>query len=449
MTKIYLVLAPLDKGYTELGEYGSFQPNGLLALGSYLHNHMTGIDLTIIDGQHSTKEEIIQEVSKNRPKILGICPTIVSYQNTLEIAQAGKENGAVVILGGHHAAGLSRNILLNRSFVDYVVIGDGEIPLSRIVSGQNENTISGLVYRNGSDILINPRDEPDLSEYGKLRFSLLDLNPYGNTFKRKFPQRSYSKTASTYSQKGCFKQKDRGRCDFCGRMDIRHRTRNPEIVRDEIDMLVNSGIDFIRDTSDDFFANLSYVKSYIYELQKADYHRTVPMRIFARADSITPETVEYAQAMNVEEVFIGIETGDPELKEKVGKGSDNNQDIVAVRLLKESGIRTICSLVMGLEGTTKYTLENDLRHCEKLSKEGNVDTIHPNLIQVIPNSRYYFKLIKKHPELESEDRIDLRTIQQIWIDEFTNVNSDYIEDVAKRIMQLAPYSIGHGWTEVK
>ena len=72
------------------------------------------------------------------------------------------------ILGGVHPTVCPEECV--KTGADFVVMGDGEIPLYRLASNEDPKNINGLAYISGGKIIINPRVRSDLVNLEDLPF---------------------------------------------------------------------------------------------------------------------------------------------------------------------------------------------------------------------------------------------------------------------------------------
>jgi radical SAM superfamily enzyme YgiQ (UPF0313 family) len=139
-------------------------PVGLFSLASILAGN--GIKTKII---HCGLEELLdpdfhlkKTMEKYNPRI--VCISLHWYVHTYEVINianiAKKCCGALTILGGITASFYDIDILRNFSFVDIVIRGDGEIPLSKVVenylSGKDFSDIPNVTFRENNSIKQNP-----------------------------------------------------------------------------------------------------------------------------------------------------------------------------------------------------------------------------------------------------------------------------------------------------
>ncbi|MBM4331487.1 MAG: radical SAM protein [Deltaproteobacteria bacterium] len=91
--------------------------------------------------------------------------------------------------------------------------------------------------------------------------------------------------------------------------------------------------------------------------------------IYGNAKSILRKSVDELKALKERKlgiIYLGVETGDPALLEKVGKGASYEQMVEAGKRVKEAGITLSATVLLGLGGV-KYGKEHALATAKILS----------------------------------------------------------------------------------
>ena len=109
-------------------------------------------------------EEIKQKIEVSNADVFGISSSFTPYhEEALKIAQMIKEwdRRKIVVMGGSHVSCDPEGVLKN-PFVDYAILGEGEIRfplfLEQVEKGgvKGLEKIDGIVYRKRGEIYINP-----------------------------------------------------------------------------------------------------------------------------------------------------------------------------------------------------------------------------------------------------------------------------------------------------
>ncbi|WP_319575774.1 B12-binding domain-containing radical SAM protein [uncultured Desulfobacter sp.] len=213
-------------------------------------------------------EHIANLTRQEKPFLVGISALFTPYWGqALDTARAVKRfwPNAFIVLGGHHVTQFPKNCL-EYSEIDFLIQGEGEIPmvqLARLLKDQTPGTlpeaadlnqISGIGFRHGNDIVLNPPFWAD-SPHG------LDQNAL-DKIDWHFYQRNKKAAITIVASRGCPFS-----CSYCAVSAAGNyadfRMRPVKDVLDEIKLQAESKqIGFI-DFEDE---NLTLKKSWVMEL---------------------------------------------------------------------------------------------------------------------------------------------------------------------------------------
>ena len=201
--KLNLINPPIDFGYKSSLRTGIYPPLNLAVLAGYVKRHSKfDLEVKLLDGEVDSNDRIRDNIASD---IVAISCNVLNYKSAIEIAEVAREKGAKVLLGGPYAGEMAERILKNRNYIDAVVSGDGELALSKYISGEKYENIPNLIYRRSErNIQFNPYRKEDLNSLPMPDFCNLDLNRYfENHWKRYGIFKPYSGSLPIYSMKGC------------------------------------------------------------------------------------------------------------------------------------------------------------------------------------------------------------------------------------------------------
>lgn len=343
--KIQLIHPPADEKYNCLeAKWLKSAPIGLELIASALPKSCV---VEIIDGNNMSLQEILERIDGG---YVGVSDWYSKHDNALKILERAKKKGAITIIGGPNATHLSDRILRNHSFVDYVVVGDGEEALRRIVSGENSQTISNLVYRANDEIRRNVVNNVNLNRIFTIEHI---LNPDYNR-KNPFPLSSI---------RGCIKAEKYGRCSFCS---IEHRLKlmSPKSVWEQISLLKDRyGFEYFFETGDSFVVGI--FPELLLE-SRPDHLKKIKFRIYASPDQINEPVVETLKKLNVKEIFLGVESIDENILEQAGKRYYKNQIDKALSLINKAGISAQVPFIYGLPEESQKSMKNTFEYARQI-----------------------------------------------------------------------------------
>lgn len=437
MRIIDLIVPPSRDDTVAVSRSGFFSPIGLLSIATFVHQSLGDADIRISDGNITPEAEI-----SIRPdaELVGFSPTILSYDSCLRLARQAKSNGSTVILGGYHASSLGQRVLESNDFVDYVVDGDGEMPLRELLLGRSPAEIPGLIYRSYSGTRRNTVKRVQLDSYPLADRGLLDRHEYIRRFQDKYLDRGFHIPDLIYSQKDCMWGAKTGGCVFCARIDKDYRARSVERVWEEILWLRDTyGADYVWDVTGSFIGNPEWVRAFHAARPKES---GVALEIYGRAPEIlAPGMAQMLKDIGVHKIFIGAESGDQQDLRLAVKGSTPRTNLRAAQTCASHGITLSLGFVVGLPGETEESLGRTLTHVAQLVKEAEVETISCAVLLPIPGSKS-FNMLAEHPETAAKygtgDRWDLEEMQRDWLRLFTSISYEYAVDVSERILSHAP-----------
>jgi len=418
--KVQLIRPPMDEWYKseELLELVSV-PIGPAILSASIRE-MEGVKVEIIDGIHSSLDKIKDHVNGD---VVGASEVYSQHLNSLEILEYAKKKGATTILGGPNVNYLASRILKNHPFVDYVVVGDGEEALPQLLTNDNLQDISNLVFRGKNEIMYGPPRNASLTTMFDLEDIVnLDFNP-----KNIFP---------LFSIRGCIKAEKKGRCSFCS---MKHSLviMEPELVWKQISILNERyDIDYFWETGDSFI-----VKDFPERLLKyrPENLKHIKLRIFATPDQITKKSLDILSELNTKAVIIGVDAIDDHVLELAGKSYRRANIENAVNLLEDYNIKPHLTLIYGLSGETKESAERIYKFVRDVISRDAKIIVNCSFPIPFPGTRLYanlrnHELVRKEykGDLDHDDFFDYKSLVKLHLKYFTSTEYDEIQNYIKK-----------------
>jgi radical SAM superfamily enzyme YgiQ (UPF0313 family) len=197
------------------------------------------------------------------------------------------------------------------------------------------------------------------------------------------------------------------------------------------------GVNSIWDIADDNLNNRDWFTEFVKKRPKSC--RDIRFFIYSRVNPIKPWVIEYFHELNVEEVFLGVESGDNRLLKSAFKGQTREMAFRALKLLNDNKIKFYPSFVLGLPGETEDSLNNTLNLCKDIAELGGLDRISTTTLKPIPGSIAFDNVLRKTRfghDLSGMDEIDLGFLENYWIDRFTEVSYQTIVEYKEMINNL-------------
>ena len=425
-----------------------YPPLGLMSLATRLEmDYPDDAEVKIID-------EDVEPISVdefNNADFVGFHTNTMNYENCLRFAKEAKKRGARIILGGPHSTILWKNIMWNRSCIDFIVINEGEIPLSLLIGrylGENNiplNEIPNLIYRdeNTGNTEFKISDKSHINKAENMIIpsrKYIDAEKYIANSRKiyKGTETPFHRPFSIYSSKGCTWRDRSGGCIFCARLEKGVRFRNINEIWQEIQMLKNDyHADNIWDISDDNLNNerwfIDFVDSKPQNLDDLSFF------IYSRVNLINDRIVEYMKKLNVFEVYLGFETGDDNMLKKALKGSSTKVGLNAAKRLKENNIKYFPSFVLGLPDEDETSLKNTYEFVREIYNIGGIYRLAASILMPIPGSKVFDLLLadKEGREiLEGNDIVDIKQLEKLWVKNYTNIDYEALKEYQKKIVEF-------------
>lgn len=426
-SKIALINPPLDDGKTYCVDNGYWAPLNLLCLASYLHAETRNLETRILDHQVIEEKSMWRELADFQPDLVGLSPTIDSYQKTLRIAANVKRKwGADVVLGGSYATEVAENILNLRPFIDYVIVRDGEIALTDLAAGVPIKDVDNLVYREQNVVKRNNVRLHATATLREIDYSHIDLNPYFENHARSLNPGSFSKPVAFMTQRGCAWREKSGGCVFCSRIEPFARFDNPEESWANLrNLRERFGVDSMLEVSDDFLGDLNWFHHF-HESRPSDMKQFGIRFIYGRANHINPENADILADLNTEEICLGVESGDERILRNTVKGCSPARQRHAMKLLEERDIKMIVSILLGLPGETAESLKNTRDFVEETLAMSNVNEMVVSIMIPLPGSRAHSQLLNLNPGMRAKyshwDEVRVNEMQRDWVENFCEVD---------------------------
>ncbi len=327
---------------------------------------------------------VIEQVVRSDPDLIcfSVMSVMVSWANNL--AQVLKEElpHVPIVFGGYHPTGTPETVMLE-SFVDYVVVGEGEHALAQLCDALEDGTtpvdIPGVWYRDENGAIVDKgRAQP---------VEMLDELPYvdKSIFENHVPLHTYYLSSLA---RGCIYD-----CSYCAVSLFNEFSRDsglkqfryfsPERAVDELkchaEHYGSKWIDFRHAI---FAVNQDWIEAFC---QSYKDKIGVPFRVFMHPSVVKEKAARTLKDAGCFTIQMGLESFDQNLRREALNRNETNKTIMrAIDTMEEVGIPYTLDYILGLPGQTETELENvlemfsRLKHCYRLS---------PFMCQYLPGSK--------------------------------------------------------------
>jgi len=311
------------------------------------------LNLSLKPGRRSIQEYFSDFLTQFKQTPLMLCMTATSahLDEAEEIARTAKQMvpAALRVIGGPHVS-VAAGDFLNNSEFQVACIGEGVETLSElallvsIVGNPDFSMIEGITFKHGNNrVYSNPLRVPlfALDDYPFPSDSLgffrgLTENPAEN-------QNQLIYILSGY---GCPHD-----CIFCAQQSIhgqKIRERSADNIIEEISYLFARGFRKFAFVQETFLNRKKRIDSFCRLIE--DSGMQIEWTAEARADQLDYAQLKHMQSAGLRFIQIGVESGDPVLLKKLGKGVDLDQIIQIRNWCSRLKINTAFYLLVGLPG---------------------------------------------------------------------------------------------------
>ncbi|MEP3231317.1 MAG: magnesium-protoporphyrin IX monomethyl ester anaerobic oxidative cyclase [Hyphomicrobiales bacterium] len=323
-------------------------PLGLLSIGGPLIDD--GHQVSLFDGEFgpASDKEIQAHIKSISPDILllGHSGSTSAHPIAAKIANAAKIDNPhlIVVYGGVFPTYHWRDILSDELYFDYIVRGEGEETCRALIDAIAKTTslylVQGIAFRHqGKVVSTSPRPiTQDLDQF-RIGWELIDFKKYSYWGKKRAVVVQFSR--------GCPHP-----CNYCGQRGFwtKWRNRNPETFAKEIAYLHREhGVEVFNFADENPTSSKKLWKRFLIALIAEDVDVTLVGS--TRADDIVRDKEHlhlYKQA-GVERFLMGMENTDEDVLQKIRKGGSTTTDREAIRLMRQHGMLSMATWVVGFE----------------------------------------------------------------------------------------------------
>jgi radical SAM superfamily enzyme YgiQ (UPF0313 family) len=377
-------------------------------------------DVFVIDGVplNLTDQQFIAHCKEVNPDIILLEPNTAVIDHIIRFCYQLKQNSeTLIVLSGPHVSSLSGEILREHSHIDFIVIGEYEYTFHQLVENlrdqQPVGNLPGIAWRradgsiqiNERRQLIDPLDElPPPARHLFPAYFEHNMSLYQDGFCQ------YRPAFHMHASRGCPFS-----CDFCLWVQVlydsgKQRCFSAKRVVDEMQMLVSIyGAQEIYFDDDNFTANRNHVLAICKEIQ--DRELNIAWSAMADAIVLNEKLLKEMSNAGCIGIKLGLDSADINVLNSVNKPLKISNLEKIISQAKKLKIKTHMTVVFGLTGETKQTLNKTFDYSCYL----DIDSIQFSIATPCPGTQMYNNLV-------SEDRITAEG----W-DEFDGANATVIE----------------------
>ena len=397
----------LTHGYFMFGDPKELQilkpyaPLGILYLCSHLR--AKGFDVDVFDTTFSTRDLLFQHLRTEKPTVLGVYANLMTRKNIVDILRVARECGWKTVVGGPEPGAYAQEYL--EAGADFVVFGEGELTMTELLEAMRAgasdqiSNISGLAFLDERGVMRRTGPRAQISNLDAQPWparEAINLEQYVRTWKDAHGQGS----VSILTARGC-----PYKCRWCSHQvfGMSHRRRNPLLVVDELEWLLQRYSPDMAWVADDVFTiHHGWIRTYAAEMKRRGLH--IPFECISRADRLNEEMLDLLAELGCFRIWIGSESGSQRILDAMDRGVKVEQVQNAIGLARSRGIQSGMFLMWGYEDEQLPDIEATIEHV----KRSQPDIFFTTVAYPIKGTPYYEatreRLVQLQPWSETSDR---------------------------------------------
>ncbi len=340
---------------------GHYAPLGLLSLAAYGREHVTRLELSIVDApaQGLSREETERRVIDEAPDVVGITMTTTVAQSAEAIAQTVKAAlpHVTVVVGGPHVSGTGAPAMQKAASFDVAVLGEGELTFTDVLQALREgralSTVPGILYRDQDCTVNRTPPRPPIADLDTLPMPAFDLLPdFPEAYQPNIFFSPAGPAAGIVTSRGC-----PFRCRFCDQSTFGHRYRaaSPESVFATVRKLREDyGIRYVLFLDDTFTIDRRRV------LALCELMRGVRPRLAWSCDAnvmtVDREMLRAMKRAGCWSISFGLESGSPRVLRSSRKEIDLDRAREVISATRAAGIHAKGLFMLGVPEESRETI---------------------------------------------------------------------------------------------
>ncbi|MBF0483585.1 MAG: radical SAM protein [Candidatus Omnitrophica bacterium] len=368
-------------------------PQGLAYIAAVLLKAGHDVSIYNQDLHHYPSEHLLDYLNANRFDAVGVgvIAGYYQYRKLLEISRAINESKhrPYYFLGGHGPSP-EPEYFMRKTSADAVIIGEGEETVvelfSFLESKKSLSGVNGIAFRNGDEIVINPR-RPLIENIDSIPYPAYELFPMEYYRLLRIPHCGNKFALPLLSGRGCtFK------CNFCYLMDEGFRPRSNESIIEEIKLLKKKyNISYIVFSDELLMSSRERTESLCRDFIKAKLG--IKWDCNGRLNYAFLDLLKLMKESGCVFINYGIEAMDDQILKNMNKALTTKQIINGIEATLKAGISPGYNVIFGNIGENKETLKKGVDFLLKYDDGAQLRTIRP--VTPYPGSPLYYYAIEK------------------------------------------------------
>ncbi|MFH1288882.1 MAG: radical SAM protein [bacterium] len=365
-----------------------------------------------------TNDEVAQEIIDYSPDVIGIsCLFSATQWDMANVFRIAKEidKDIITVAGGADAGANAKSIIDNFPHIDFVVIGEGEETITRLLEAISNKTrlseLNGIAFRENGRTQLIPKSNyiDDLDTVSFPARHMFNMDSY---LSKAMAHSTFKRTPFTQmvTSRGCPLK-----CTFCAlgnHWGKRQRLRSAKNVLSEIEELISVyGIKEIHFEDDNLTADKTRAAEIFDGIVERGYDIVWNLPSGIAVYTLDDEILEKMKASGCYSVSLAIESGNRMVLDKLMKKPVNLKLIPKlVKKIRELGMDARGFFIIGYPGETKETIRETIEFAKSLE----LDWTYFFMATPLPHTEMW-KICIKNGYINEEDFDPIRSYNKAVI----------------------------------
>lgn len=366
-------------------------PLGILQLGSYVRHQFSNVKVFYLDlhlecklakrkkEPFQTNADIVlkylkEHIEKIKPQIIGFTSALNAFAGSLHwTASLAKQicPSAVTVAGGHYASCCTEHIIKDRN-IDYIIIGEGEIPFTKFIKEFQEGMLPDKGVFNEKIYLKNFDDFPQLD------YDAIGVEKYLQVGAFNSIGGDEGRSLNLLTSRGC-----PNRCIYCAThnvWDYGFRVQSAQNVFNQVVALKEKyNLQTIMFVDDNFLLNRNRVKEFCELLIKNRIDiNWYPSSV--QINSLDEELISLMARSGCKSIGLAVESGTQRIQKLIKKNVKLDRIKNLVDHMRREGVRSHSLFVLGFPFETMDEIKATLQFAKDLKCDWNLLNIATPLL---------------------------------------------------------------------
>ena len=299
----------------------------------------------------SNEKDVFRQIKAYQPDLIAFSVVTFHYQLALDYAATCKKicPKAKIVFGGIHVSSVPEIVIANE-FIDYIVIGEGEIAFSEIIKhiekGDSSEPIVNTWYKSKNNAIIKGKQAGFIQDLDSLPH--YDKEIWADIFPLKTYYLTMTSRGCPYNCSYCFNHFFRDipdeKSNYIRRRSVKHVMEELTAAKEKYN------ISLIEFWDDIFIFDRKWLKEFLDAYKK---EIGLPFKCYIHVNLFDEEIAIWLKDAGCKWVDFGIQNINEKYRKTYLKRNETNANIVkTLKLLKKYNIVSFADYIVGLPGDT-------------------------------------------------------------------------------------------------